>query len=240
MQGSYAANMSLSDGMGLAVGVSSLIVSILAIWISWKFYQMGDRAQNEASQTLTKISQATTEASERASSIGGRISELRSEAFDLIRLSFEQQRLAGPPGTLSEAAAIPPSLEEELSEQLSFHFTELRSEMLQHIQNELHSDSSAEELEAAVQQVVQGSLESVIAARRHLVRSTVLSTLADSSGQSTAGVLLANLVVDHPLSIVSDELRQMVEDGLIIAEPSVLRADTVVTSGLVPMSAAES
>jgi len=219
------AAVTLSDGVGIAVGIVSVVVGVLAIWLSLKFYQAGVAAQTKSEQFLVTLNEVSLEVRERSRAMGGDLTLLRSEAFALLSRGFDEllgQR-SHPSDTLATAG-----LEQELASQLEAQFETLRGELLRRLQETgATQGGTLPGVEGVVTQAVRDSIGSVLETQRASVADAIRSRLTESGGSMVVGGLLGALMTDHPMSLIVQEIHHLTDAGTVRLDSDRLHADAV-------------
>ncbi|MGA2836624.1 MAG: hypothetical protein ABSF84_08510 [Acidimicrobiales bacterium] len=221
-----AGGSSIATSVSIAMGIVSIIVGMLAMWLSWKFYQAGLTAQHLGDESLRALNNALFEVNERSRTIGGDITQLREETFTLLSKGFNEllsDRIRPEPVAIR-------NIESDLATQLGKQFGELRDELVDRLGNSVETvRKSPIEVEAAVSRAVQESIGSVLESQRDALSVTIIERLEDANGSMVVGSLMAVLMSEYPMSLITQQIRDLIQKGELELDSDRLHADAIVS-----------
>lgn len=210
--------------VSLVVGGVSVVLGVLAIWLSLVFYRFSDEVLHDIREVSSRVELALGRVDER-------VHGLESDTFSLVRDTVGDMR-----GVLFARPS-----EDELKQRVDYQaleseITGLRRELVGYLNTHAQrGDVDQDALEITVEEILRRSADAGRESRRGVVKALVVQMLASAkpSASVEAGTVMATLARDFPFSLVVQALLELVDEGGIVADGTELRPSTRLRLGAV-------
>lgn len=211
----------LTDLVSLLASVASLILAIIAIWLSVKFFQMSAAIAERASEAAKDLAGSV----ERIEKLFDR---LYSDTFTMMKDTVSDMRQHMWPKTEQGADDLAAQAEKTASEKIDILRGEISGELGDMLRKQKGTDAQIRELRSEmttlIDRAINQSRHVESEARRETLRAALLRTLEQFN--LTQSVIRAEQVVERlsseaPPSRIVDELKNLQNEGYIWTDTGV-------------------
>jgi hypothetical protein len=224
--------MTGSDLITLTASIASLVLAVLAIWLSVVFYKLTSKLSGDASEAAKDIGSSV----DRLEKL---FDKLYADTFSMMRDTVSDMRKHIWPDQTSEAAR--PDV--EAAKRADERIAQLKQAFSQELGTVLQKQRITDERLSAVRGEMSQLLDRAISSSRRVdvealeeaLRSAIVSSLHNRHGDPrplTADALLGKLESDFPSDRIIEEVSKMLKEGIILASPTgSLKSSTILTLG---------
>jgi hypothetical protein len=221
--------MSLSEVLSLSASVASLVLALVAIWLSVVFFRMS----SELSSKTTEAADAIRSSVEKLETLFER---LYADTFSMMRDTVSDMRKHMWPENASAPDKTAEAEKKKADEKVNQLKKDMEAEALAMLNRQKLADEEiatlGSEVHNLIDHAIAGSRQAEVEAREETIRDAILSYLRYSRMRRTSRVfaddIISALTARFPLVGVLSELQKMADEGIIELSETGLRPTTEV------------